>query len=199
MPVTVGFDALGWVVKPNIWLTPGGALSPFSAGFEKIPGSVSLALTFLLLLVLVSVGAFAQGFNLSRFIPSFRVVFGFCFLCGLLCHYAYIAQTPVKRAALGITWSLGLTGRSGLHPGAVGGTCDRQLAARSGALAQGRSPPGVVHQDGDRDPGRGPGRQSGGSHGAHVRHHGAGPRSHHRGVPDLLGPRLLHRPQVFPI
>ncbi len=113
MPVTAGFDALGWVVKTNVWLTPGAALAPFSSTYANVPGLVSLALTFLFLLALVSLGAYAQGFSLTRFIPGFSVVFGISFLCWLLGHFAYIAQTPDKRAGMGISWSLGLTGEAG--------------------------------------------------------------------------------------
>ena len=113
VPVTAGFDALGWVVKTNVWLTPGAALAPFSTTYANLSGIASLALTYLFLLTLVSVGAYAQGFRLSRFIPSFSVLFGISFLCWLLGHYAYIALTPDKRAAAGISWSLGLTGEAG--------------------------------------------------------------------------------------
>ncbi len=113
MPVTAGFDALGWVVKTNVWLAPSTAIAPFSSAYASVPGLVSLAFTFLFLLALVSLGAYAQGFCLKRFIPAFSVVFGISFLCWLLGHYAYIAQTPDKRAAMGISWSLGLTGEAG--------------------------------------------------------------------------------------
>src|ERR1022692_3309036 len=115
IPVTAGFDTLGWVVKTNVWHTPGAALAPFSTAYANVPGLVSLVLTFLFLLTLVSVGAHAQGFSLRSFIPAFCVVFGISFLCWFLGHYAYIAQTPDKRAAMGISWSLGLTGRSEEH------------------------------------------------------------------------------------
>jgi uncharacterized membrane protein YadS len=120
MPVTAGFDALGWVVKANVWLTPGASLTPFSPN-AQVSGVVSLALTFLLLLGLVSLGAYAQGFNLARFIPAFSVIFGLSFLCWLMGHYAYIAQTPDKRAAMGISWSLGLTGEAGYILALLGG------------------------------------------------------------------------------
>ena len=113
MPATAGFDALGWVVKTNVWLDPGAALAPFSPAYANVPGVLSLAFTFLFLLILVSVGAYAQGFNLKRFIPAFSVVFGISFVCWLLGHYAYIAQTPDKRDAMKISWSLGLTGEAG--------------------------------------------------------------------------------------
>lgn len=113
LPVTAGLDALGWVVKTNVWIAPAAALTPFSPSYANLPGIVSLGFTFLFLLGLVSLGAYAQGFSLRRFVPSFSVIFGISFLCWFLGHCAYIAQTPDKRAAMGISWSLGLTGEAG--------------------------------------------------------------------------------------
>ncbi len=113
LPAAAGIDLLGWAVKTNVWLSPGQALAPFSQSYAALPGVASLALTFLLLLGLVTLGAWAQGSNLRRFLPAFTAVFAISFLCYALGHYAYIAQTPDRREAMGITWSLGLTGEAG--------------------------------------------------------------------------------------
>src|SRR5208282_2241421 len=88
-------------------------VAPCSKDFAHVPGAMSLVLTYLLLLGLVTIGASMQGFSLPRFIPGFTVVFAISYLCWFAGHYAYIAQTPDKRAAMGITWSLGLTGEAG--------------------------------------------------------------------------------------
>jgi uncharacterized membrane protein YadS len=45
--------------------------------------------------------------------PSFTAIFWISVGCWLLGHYAYIALTPEKRGAMGISWSLGLTGEAG--------------------------------------------------------------------------------------
>jgi uncharacterized membrane protein YadS len=113
LPTAAGLDILGWAVSTNVWVEPGKAVSPISKSFADLPGAVSLALTFLLLLALVTFGAFTQGFDLRRFIAAFTVIFAISYLCWFAGHYAYIAQTPDKRAAMGITWSLGLTGEAG--------------------------------------------------------------------------------------
>jgi uncharacterized membrane protein YadS len=58
-------------------------------------------------------GASAQKFDLRRFVPGFTVIFWISYLSWLIGHDAYIAQTPDKRAAMGLPWSLGLTGEAG--------------------------------------------------------------------------------------
>jgi uncharacterized membrane protein YadS len=114
LPTAAGMDTLGWAAKTNIWVEPTKAVAPFSSkSYSEMPGGVSLGLTFLLLLVLLTFGAYTQGFDLRRFIPAFTVIFAISYLCWMVGHYGYIAQTPDKRAAMGITWSLGLTGEAG--------------------------------------------------------------------------------------
>jgi uncharacterized membrane protein YadS len=113
LPTAAGADVLGWAVSTKVWLDPGQAMAPVSAGYAGLPGIASLALTFLFLLVLVSFGAWTQGSNLRRFVPAFAVVFAISYFCWFAGHYAYIAQTPDRRGAMGISWSLGLTGEAG--------------------------------------------------------------------------------------
>jgi uncharacterized membrane protein YadS len=113
LPTVAGMDILGWALTTNVWIEPAKGVAPFSKDYVHVPGAVSLLLTYLLLLGLVTIGASAQGFNLPRFIASFTVVFALSYLCLFAGHYAYIAQTPDKRAAMGVTWSLGLTGEAG--------------------------------------------------------------------------------------
>ena len=113
LPSAAGFDLLGWAVTTNVWLHAGKALAPASKNYAALPGGISLLLTFVLLLTLVTVGAFTQGFNLRRFIPAFTAIFAISYLCWFSGHFAYIAQTPDKQAAMGIGWSLGLTGEAG--------------------------------------------------------------------------------------
>jgi uncharacterized membrane protein YadS len=113
LPLLAGVDALGWVAKANVWIDPDKSLTPFGKGYSAMPGAVSLALTFLLVLGLVTLGAWMQGFNLARFVAGFTFVFGISYLCWLGGHYAYIAETPNNQAKMGIGWSLGLTGEAG--------------------------------------------------------------------------------------
>jgi uncharacterized membrane protein YadS len=113
LPAARDVDLLGWAVTISVWLDPAKALAPLSRAYADLPGVVSLACTYLFLLALLSLGAWAQGFNLRRFVPAFTVVFFISYACWFAGNYAYIAQTPDKQQAMGITWSLGLTGEAG--------------------------------------------------------------------------------------
>lgn len=112
--VTVaGLDALGWAVATNVWLDVSKAMAPVSRSYGGLPGWVSLVLTYLFLLVLMSVGAKVLGLRLRPFMIGFSVIFGISYGCWLLGNYAYIAATPDKLRNFGIGWALGLTGEAG--------------------------------------------------------------------------------------
>jgi uncharacterized membrane protein YadS len=113
LPAAAGWDLLGWVAAAQVWIDPARAIGTASRAFAGLPGLVSLVLTYLLVAGLVGVGALAQGFDLRRFLPGFTVIFWASYLCWLAGHNGYIAQTPDKRAAMGLSWSLGLTGEAG--------------------------------------------------------------------------------------
>jgi uncharacterized membrane protein YadS len=74
-------------------------------------------------LTLVGVGAHAQSFDLRRFLTGFTAIFWISYLCWIAGHYAYIAQTPDKRSAMGLSWSLGLTGEAGYIVALLAGLC----------------------------------------------------------------------------
>ncbi len=134
LPTVFGLDLLGWAAAAQVWLEPAQAVGPISKGYTGLAGAISLLLTFLFMLVLVGLGASALGFDLRRFLPGFAVIFWLSVFCWLLGHYAYIAQTPDKRATLGISWSLGLTGEAGY------------IVALLAGLAIGNFLPGVATQ-----------------------------------------------------
>src|SRR5262249_54182430 len=126
LPTAAGYDLLGWAAATQVWVDPAQAVRPVSPAYARLPGAgsvgltyllgagaVSVVLTYLLVAGLVGVGAAAQGFDLRRFLPGFTVIYGCSYACWLIGHYAYIAQTPDKRAAMGLSWSLGLTGEAG--------------------------------------------------------------------------------------
>jgi uncharacterized membrane protein YadS len=108
-----GLDVLGWGVTTREWLGVGKALAPVSATFAGLPGGLSLVLTFLFLLLVLSIGARVMGWRLRQFVLGFTVIFWISYLSILAGNYAYIAATPDKQSALGISWSLGLTGEAG--------------------------------------------------------------------------------------
>jgi uncharacterized membrane protein YadS len=113
LPAAAGVDLMGWLAAPQVWLEAGKAVQPVSKGYAGLPGPVSLVFTYLFLLAVVGLGAWVQGFDLRKFVPGFTVIFWISAAGWLLGHYAYVAQTPDKRAAMGISWSLGLTGEAG--------------------------------------------------------------------------------------
>jgi uncharacterized membrane protein YadS len=112
-----GVDVLGWGLKTNEWLAPGKSIVAVSPNYKEFSGVASLALTYVFLLVVLTVGASALQLNLPRFIAGFTFIFAISYLCIWLGHYAYIAATPNKIGTrpgqFDIGWSLGLTGEAG--------------------------------------------------------------------------------------
>lgn len=108
-----GPDILGWAVKTNVWVSAGEALQPVSDNYAGLGGGASLILTFLFLLVLMTMAARGLEANIPRFMFGFTVIFAVSYLCWFAGHYAYIAATPDKLDALGIGWSMNLTGEAG--------------------------------------------------------------------------------------
>ena len=113
LAAAAGVDLLGWLAASQIWVEAGKAVRPVSKAYSSVPAVIGLFATFGFMLALVTLGAAVLGLHLRKFIAAFSVVFWVSALCWLVGHYAYIAQTPDKRAAMGITWSLGLTGEAG--------------------------------------------------------------------------------------
>jgi uncharacterized membrane protein YadS len=113
LPAAAGVDLLGWLSAPQVWLEAGKAAQPISKAYSGLPAVVSLLATFGFFLALNGLGAYLLGLDLRRFLPAFSVIFWVSISCWLIGHYGYIAQTPDKRAAMGISWSLGLTGEAG--------------------------------------------------------------------------------------
>ncbi len=113
LPTAVGYDLLGWVASPRIWLDPMDAVRPVSSKYAGVSGAASLLLTYVLILGLLSACAAVRKIDLRTFIPSFTAIFWMSAASMLIGHYAYIAQTPDKRSTTGIAWSLGLTGEAG--------------------------------------------------------------------------------------
>ncbi len=108
-----GVDLLGWGVKTNVWTSPVKALEPFSKTFAGIGGIGALVLTYLFLLVIMTVGAVFLKANIRRFVAGFTAVFWVSYLCWFLGSHANIAATPDKLKAFGITWSINMTQESG--------------------------------------------------------------------------------------
>ena len=109
----VGKDFLGFGVATSVWLALGKAMAPVSKAYAGMSGIMALFLTYLLMLVLMGIGARALKFNLREFAIGFTVIFWVSYACWLIGNWAYIAATPNQRAAAKLSWSLGLTGEAG--------------------------------------------------------------------------------------
>ncbi len=109
----IGFDTLGWGVKTNIWTDISNSTSTISKNYEKIPGIISLLLTYVFMLLIVGIGVRAMGVKIKEFLIPFSIVFFISYLCWLLGHYAYIAATSDKLGQFDISWSMNLTGEAG--------------------------------------------------------------------------------------
>ncbi len=108
-----GLDFFGWAVTTRIWTNLGAALKPISKSCAGMPGWISLAFTYLFLLIVVTAGAWLIGSNLRRFAIGFTLVFIISYLCWIAGGCAYIAATPNQLKDYGISWSLNLTSEAG--------------------------------------------------------------------------------------
>jgi uncharacterized membrane protein YadS len=114
MSMLFGVDLLGWAVKTSVWTDIRTSISPLSQAYAaSISGPLSLILTFVFLLVLMSLAAKGLAANVTRFALGFTIIFVISTICWVLGHWAYIAATPDTLESLGIGWSLNLTGEAG--------------------------------------------------------------------------------------
>lgn len=108
-----GADLMGWAVTTSVWNSPAKALAAASKTYAKLPATISLLATFGFLLIVLLLGARAMRANVKRFAIGVTAIFALSYASWFLGSWAYIAATPDKRQAFGITWSLNLTNESG--------------------------------------------------------------------------------------
>jgi uncharacterized membrane protein YadS len=107
-------DILGWGVTTGVWTDLSKALKPVSAAYAGLGGLGSLIVTYVVLLVIMTVGAVALKADIKKFILSFTVVFWISYICWIIGSWAHIAvTTPPDMQKFGITWSLKLTPEAG--------------------------------------------------------------------------------------
>ena len=89
--------------------------------YEKkgISGFTSILLTYLFMLVVMTIGAVALRANVGKFVIGFTIAFWISYACWFIGHYAYIAATNAKKA--GVPWSMRLTGESGFIVALIAG------------------------------------------------------------------------------
>jgi uncharacterized membrane protein YadS len=108
----VGTDVLNWGVTTAVWTDISKALKPIAATW--LGGLGSLILTYVVLLVIMSVGAVALKADIKNFIIGFTIVFWISYICWILGSWANIAvTTKPDLQKFGITWSLKLTQEAG--------------------------------------------------------------------------------------
>lgn len=113
MGVMADVDLLGWAAKSHVWMSLGAAVRPVSTQYASTPVLISIVGTYAFLLAVALLGAKYLGLSLFRFVGAFTGIFVASYVCWVLGHYAYIAATPDKLTAFGISWSLNLTGEAG--------------------------------------------------------------------------------------
>jgi uncharacterized membrane protein YadS len=117
----VNVDLLGFAVKTNVWLDLGKAFEPVSKTYAGLPGVLSIVLSYLFLLVIMSLGAIALNLNLKKFAISFSIIFWLSYACWVIGNFAYIAATPDAAIFKSVPWSLRLTGEAGFVVALLGG------------------------------------------------------------------------------
>ncbi len=116
-----GIDLLGWGVQTNVWTDLGKSVTPIAKAYAAVPGVLSLILTYLFMLVMMSVGAYVLKLNMRKFVIGFSIIWWASYICWLIGNNAYIAATPDKLASFKIPWSLGLTGEAGFIVALIAG------------------------------------------------------------------------------
>lgn len=112
--VLVGVDVLGWVVTTSVWTDLSKALGMASKTYAGVGGVGALILTYVALLVVMSVGAMAMKADVKRFALGFTAVFWLSYACWVVGSWANFAvNTPADMQKFGIAWSLRLTSEGG--------------------------------------------------------------------------------------
>jgi uncharacterized membrane protein YadS len=120
--VLAGADILGWVVTTSVWTDVSKALAPASKAYAGLGGVGSLIVTYVVLLVAMSLGAAALRADVKRFALGFTAVFWLAYICWIIGSWASFAvNTPADMKKFGVTWSLKLTAEGGFIVALLGG------------------------------------------------------------------------------
>jgi len=112
--VLAGTDILGWVVTTRVWTDVAQALAPATKTYARLGGVGSLIVTYVAMLVVMSVGAMALRANVGRFALGFTAVFWLSYVAWIIGSWAHLAvNTPADMQKFGISWSLKLTAEGG--------------------------------------------------------------------------------------
>ncbi|WP_456469276.1 putative sulfate exporter family transporter [Archaeoglobus sp.] len=106
-----GMDLMGWAVGASTWVDPAKAMKPVSANYAYLGPIGSLVVTYIVMLILLSIGAKAMGWKVGKFAGGFTVIFFLTWICWIIGHNAWIAAT--KPEQYGLPWSAHMTGEAG--------------------------------------------------------------------------------------
>ena len=112
--ILVGADVLGWVVSTSVWMDLSKALAPASKAYSGLGGIGALVATYVVLTVVLSIGAAAMKADPKRFALGFTAVFWLAYIAWIIGSFAHFAvNTPADMKKFGIDWSLKLTSEGG--------------------------------------------------------------------------------------
>ncbi len=117
-----GRDLLGWAVTTAVWTDIAKALKTASKSYADLGGLTALGLTYVALLVTLSLAALALRTSVWRFAIGFTFVFALAYASWVAGSYANIAVvTPADQQKFGVSWSLKLTNEAGFIIALVAG------------------------------------------------------------------------------
>jgi len=112
--VLVGTDILGWVVTTSVWTDASKALAPMAKAYAGLGGIGALVMTYVAMLVVMSVGAMTLKADVGRFALGFTAVFWLSYLGWIIGSWANFAvNTAPDMQKFGVSWSLKLTAEGG--------------------------------------------------------------------------------------
>jgi uncharacterized membrane protein YadS len=118
----VGADVLGWVVTTSVWTDLSKALGTASKAYSGLGGVGALIVTYVALLIVMTVGAAMLKADVTRFALGFTAVFWLAYICWIIGSFANFAvNTPGDMQKFGVSWSLKLTSEGGFVVALLGG------------------------------------------------------------------------------
>ena len=139
-------DAVGWMVKPKMWewtdlwsdFSWSKLLKTSSSRYKDWHPLAALGFSYLVFLVLTTIGAYFQGWNLKKYVRGFTIVFVLTMLAWIAGHEAHISAVDATVKGhnyyreFNLSWGLQLGGASyilALLTGLLIGNFARRFAA----------------------------------------------------------------------
>ena len=185
------------MVSTSVWTNFGQALGPASKGYAALGGLGALLATYAALTVVLSAGAAALKTNVKRFALAFTAVFWIAYASWIVGNYAnFAAVTPAEQQKFGIGWSLKLTSEGAYIFALIAGLIIANFLPRFAEAIKEAVRPELYIKVAIVILGGFFAVTAAGKLGLATSLHAARRRRHRRGLSDLLGGRLFHRPQM---